>query len=58
MRFHHTSLRLSSAFLGATFLLSFGPPALRTIEQVDLLAAQISLELCEMGLALLRACGI
>jgi hypothetical protein len=44
--------------LGATLLLSFGPPAWRTIEQVDLALVQISLELCQVGLAVLRACGV
>ena len=56
--FHHIASKLLSVFLGATLLLSAGPPALRTIAQIDLLVAQISLELCEMGLAVLRACGI
>ena len=57
-RFHRFSLKLSSAFLGATLLLSFGPPAVRIIEQVDFVLAQVSLELCHVGLALWRACGI
>jgi hypothetical protein len=48
----------SAAVLGATLLLSFGPPAWRTIEQVDLSLVQISFELCQVGLAVLRACGV
>jgi hypothetical protein len=54
----HRMCSQSSAVLGATLLLSFGPPAWRTIEQVDLLLVQISLELCQVGLAVLRACGV
>ena len=54
----HIASKFLSAFLGATLLLSVGPAALRTIAQVGLLAARIFLELGEMGLALLRACGI
>jgi hypothetical protein len=57
-RSRRMSLKLSSAFLGATLLLSFGPPALRTIERVDYLLAQISLELCQVGLAVWRVCGV
>lgn len=56
--FHRMSLKLSSAFLGATLLLTVGPPALRTIGQVDVLLAQISLELCQVGLAVWRVCGV
>jgi len=56
--FHHIASKLLSVLLGATLLLSAGPAALRTIAHVDLLVAQISLELCEMGLAVVRACGI
>jgi hypothetical protein len=54
----HRMCSKSSAVLGATLLLSFGPPALRTIEQVDLRLVHISLELCQVGLAVLRACGV
>jgi hypothetical protein len=56
--FHHIAAKLLSAFLGVTLLLSLGPAALRTIAHVDLLLAQISLELCGIGVAVLRACGI
>ena len=54
----HRICSKSSAVLGATLLLSFGPPAWHTIEQVDLALVQISLELCQVGLAVLRACGV
>jgi hypothetical protein len=57
-RFHRFSLKLASAFLAAILLSNFGPPALRTIEQVDFVLVQISLEVCHVGLAVWRACGI
>lgn len=55
---YHVASKLLCGFLGATLFLSVAPDALRTIAQVDLLVAQVSLELCEMGLVFLRACGI
>jgi hypothetical protein len=44
--------------LGGTLLVSAGPAALRTVSQASLLLAQICLELCQIGLAVLRVCGI
>jgi hypothetical protein len=55
---HGLGSKLFPAFLLSTLLLSAGPPALRTIAEVDSLLAQISLQLCEIGLAVLRVCGI
>ena len=55
---YHTASKLFCGLFGATLLLGVGPAALRTIAQIDLVVAHISLELCEMGLAFLRACGI
>lgn len=55
---YHAASKLFCGLFGATLLLSAGPAALRTIAQIDLVVANISLELCEMGLAFLRACGI
>ena len=55
---YHGAAKLLCGLLAATLFLSVAPDALRTIAQVDLLVAHVSLELCEMGLAFLRACGI
>jgi hypothetical protein len=55
---HHVGPKLFSVLFAATFLLTFGLPALRTIAEMDSLLAQISLDLCELGLAVLRVCGI
>jgi hypothetical protein len=48
----------SALFAATTLLLTVGPVAWRTIADLDRLAARISLELCEIGLAVLRVCGI
>jgi hypothetical protein len=55
---HHVDSKLFSTLLAATLLLTLGPAALRTIADLDCLLAQISLQLCEMGLIVLRVCGI
>jgi hypothetical protein len=55
---YHVPSKLFCGLFGATLFLSVGPAALRAIAQIDLVVAHISLELCEMGLAFLRACGI
>lgn len=55
---YHVASQLFCGLFGVALLLSAGPAALRTIAQIDLVVAHISLELCEMGLAFLRACGI
>jgi hypothetical protein len=57
-RFHHIPSRFLPLVVGGTLLLSTGPDALRTVVQASLLLARISLELCQMGLAVLRVCGI
>jgi len=54
----HVASKLFSALFATIFLLTVGPPALRTIAEIDSLLAHISLDLCEVGLAVLRACGI
>jgi hypothetical protein len=56
---HHLDSKLFSAlFAATTLLLTVGPAAWRTIADLDRLATRISLELCEIGLAVLRVCGI
>jgi len=55
---HDVDSKLFSALFITIFLLSVGPPALRTIAEIDSLLAHISLDLCEVGLAVLRVCGI
>jgi hypothetical protein len=55
---HHLASKLSAALFAATLLLTVGPAALRAIAELDTLLAQISLELCEVGLAVLHVCGI
>jgi hypothetical protein len=57
-RFHRIPSRFLPLVVGGTLLLSTGPDALRTVGQASLLLAQISLELCQLGLAVLRVCGI
>jgi hypothetical protein len=44
--------------LGGTLLVSAGPVALRTVIRASLFLAQICLELCQIGLAVLRVCGL
>jgi hypothetical protein len=39
-------------------LLTIGPAALRTVAEWNALLARISLQLCEIGIAVLRVCGI
>jgi hypothetical protein len=55
---HHTAWKFSAALSGATLLLTAGLPALRTIADLDICIAQISLELCDIGISVLRVCGI
>jgi hypothetical protein len=57
-RSNHLVPRLPAALLAAALLATVGPPALRTIAELHALLAHISLELCEVGLAVVRACGI
>jgi hypothetical protein len=56
--FRHLASKLLSVLLGAALLLSVGPAAFRTIAQLGLLVAHISLQICEVGIIVLRACGI
>jgi hypothetical protein len=56
--FQRTASRLWPLAVGGTLFLSAGPDALRTIAQASLVLARISLELCQMGLAVLRVCGL
>jgi hypothetical protein len=55
---HHLGSTFFSTLLAVTLLLSVGPAALRTIAELDSQLAQISLQLCEIGIAVLRVCGI
>ena len=55
---HHLGSKFFSTLLAVTLLLSVGPAALRTIAELDSQLAQISLQLCEIGIAVLRVCGI
>jgi hypothetical protein len=57
-RFHGIASKLLPLVVGGTLLLSTGPDAWRTVAQASLLLAQLSLELCQIGLAVLRVCGI
>jgi hypothetical protein len=54
---HITASKLTSLLLAAILLLDLGPATWRAIEQVNLVLARISLDLCEIGLAVLRVCG-
>ena len=56
--FHRIVSRLLPLVVGGALLLGTGPDALRTVAQASLLLAQVSLELCYLGLAVLRVCGI
>jgi hypothetical protein len=55
---HHFALKLVSTIFAALFLLTIGPAALRTVAEWNALLARISLQLCEIGIAVLRVCGI
>lgn len=55
---HHFNLKLQSAIFAAMLLLTIGPAALRTVAEWNALLARISLQLCEIGIAVLRVCGI
>jgi len=60
MRAHsrHAVARLSAALFAATLLLALVAPALRTIADFESQLAHVSLRLCEIGVAVLRVCGI
>ena len=57
-RIHRLASRPLPLAVTATFLLTGGPEALRTVVQASLVLTQISLELCQVGLSVLRVCGI
>jgi hypothetical protein len=57
-RFHRIASNLLAVTIGGALFLSAGPAALSTIAEASLVLAQISLDLCQMGLAVLRVCGI
>jgi hypothetical protein len=57
-RFRQIASTLFPLVLGGSLLVSAGPAALRTVAQAILLLAQLCLELCQMGLAVLRVCGL
>ena len=56
-RLNQTSSNLLPVSL-AGLLLCGGSEALRALAETSLLMLQISLELCQMGIAVLRVCGI
>lgn len=56
--FHRISSRLLPVVLAISVVIGTGPDALRLLTDVSLLIAQVSLELCQMGLAVIRICGI
>jgi len=57
-RFHRIASRFLPLAVGGTLLLSTGPDALRTVARASLVLAELSLELCQMSLVVLRVCGI
>ena len=57
-RIHRVASRPLLLAVTATFLVTGGPEALRTVAQASLVLTQISLELCQLGLSVLRVCGI
>ena len=56
--FYSIASKLFAALLAAAFLLTIGPPAVRTISELDTLLARMSLRACEIGIAVLHVCGI
>ena len=56
-RFHQTLSKLLPALLIATLGMGAGPATLRTLAETALCIAQISLEFCQMGIAVLRVWG-
>ena len=56
-RFHQASSKLLPALLMATLGIGAGPATLRTLGETALCMAQISLEFCQMGIAVLRVWG-
>ena len=57
-RFRRVASRLLPLVLGGALLVGTGPVVLQTIAQTSLVLAQISLELCQMGLTVVRILGI
>jgi hypothetical protein len=55
---HQLGSKLFSAVFATILLLAVGPAVFGTIADLDSLLAQISLQLCEIALAVLRVCGI
>ena len=55
---HRLASKIFSKVLAGTLFVTVGPAALRTIAELHHLLAQISLQLCEIGLVVLRVCGI
>jgi hypothetical protein len=55
---HRLGSKLFSTLLAVTLFLTVGPAALRTIAELHHFLAQVSLQLCEIGLVVLRVCGI
>jgi hypothetical protein len=57
-RFQRNASKLLPLVVLSFLLVSAGPVALRTVAEASRLLGQISLELCQMGLVLLRVFGI
>jgi hypothetical protein len=58
LSFQRITSKLLPLILGGTLLVSTGPAVLRAVGEASLLLAQISVELCQMGLVVLHVCGI
>jgi hypothetical protein len=55
---HDLGPKLFSTVLAVTLFTTVAPTVWRTIADLDCLLAQISLQLFEIGLAVVRVCGI
>jgi hypothetical protein len=57
-RFQHNASKLLPLLVLAALFVSAGPVALCTVAETSLLLGQISLDLCQMGLVVLRVFGV
>jgi hypothetical protein len=56
--FHQACSRFLPALLTLTLGIAAGPATLRALAETALCMAQISLEFCQMGIAVLRVWGV
>jgi hypothetical protein len=56
-RFQHNAPKLLPLLVLAVLFVSAGPAILRTVADASRLLGQISLELCQLGVAVLRVFG-